>query len=365
MAAGGFDVVIGNPPYVEISPKKVNYIINQVSHTECGNLYAPITSRSLTLLGFKGAFSFIVPGASVNTPRMSQLLDLLQSQVSYLQLTQYDERPSKLFDGVDQQLCIQVGLRNGEEALVVSPMRHWYTPSGLGEERGSYLFGTNESIKVSSKARVASVIPKIGYPIEIGLLEKLSALNVMDIFVQENSQSSSIYYRNAGGRYWRLVKSFPSYFMSSSGASSSTTEHEIHVLSKYSAIASTLYSSSLFYWFWRVASNCRHLTKREFENFQVPKVLLVDPCLSTLKRLRDEYEASLKINAVRKTVTSRASGVIEQDEYRVAQSKSIIDQIDKVIAAALGITEEELDYIINYDIKYRMGLNGAEVDEDD
>jgi hypothetical protein len=162
MAAGGFDVVIGNPPYVEISPRKVNYTITQVSLTECGNLYAPITSRSLNLLGCKGAFSFIVPGASVNTPRMSQLLDLLQSQLSYLQLTQYDERPSKLFDGVDQQLCIQVGLRNGEDALVVSPMRHWYTPNGLGEERGSYLFGTNESIKVSSKTRVASVIPKIG-----------------------------------------------------------------------------------------------------------------------------------------------------------------------------------------------------------
>jgi hypothetical protein len=207
--------------------------------------------------------------------------------------------------------------------------------------------------------------PKIGYPIEIGLLKKLSALDVVDIFVHENPQSSTIYYRNAGGRYWRLVKSFPSYFKSSSGASSSTTEHEIHVLSKYLAVAATLYSSSLFYWFWRVASNCRHLTKREFENFRVPKVLLVDPCLSTLERLRDEYEASLKINAVRKIVTSRASGVIKQDEYRVAQSKSIIDQIDQVIANALDITDEELDYIINYDIKYRMGLNGAEVDGDD
>jgi len=33
----------------------------------------------------------------------------------------------------------------------------------------------------------------------------------------------------------------------------------------------------------------------------------------------------------------------------------IIDEIDKVLTKHYGFTEEELDFIINYDIKYRMG----------
>jgi len=37
------------------------------------------------------------------------------------------------------------------------------------------------------------------------------------------------------------------------------------------------------------------------------------------------------------------------------KSKSIIDEIDKILAEHYGFTEEELDFIINYDIKYRMG----------
>ena len=37
------------------------------------------------------------------------------------------------------------------------------------------------------------------------------------------------------------------------------------------------------------------------------------------------------------------------------KSKSIIDEIDKVLADHYGFTQEELDFIINYDIKYRMG----------
>lgn len=41
-----------------------------------------------------------------------------------------------------------------------------------------------------------------------------------------------------------------------------------------------------------------------------------------------------------------------------------IDKIDKVLPEHYGFTEEELDFIINYDIKYRMGkeLDGGEED---
>ena len=41
--------------------------------------------------------------------------------------------------------------------------------------------------------------------------------------------------------------------------------------------------------------------------------------------------------------------------YNKKLSKSIIDEIDKLLAKHYGFTEEELDFIINYDIKYRMG----------
>ena len=39
-------------------------------------------------------------------------------------------------------------------------------------------------------------------------------------------------------------------------------------------------------------------------------------------------------------------------------SKPIIDEIDRVLAQHYDFTDEELDFIINYDIKYRMGREG-------
>ncbi len=50
-------------------------------------------------------------------------------------------------------------------------------------------------------------------------------------------------------------------------------------------------------------------------------------------------------------------------EFRPSLSKHIIDEIDRVLAAHYEFTDEELDFIINYDIKYRMGRE-AELDEE-
>lgn len=56
-------------------------------------------------------------------------------------------------------------------------------------------------------------------------------------------------------------------------------------------------------------------------------------------------------------IYSRVSKTIltEFDSFYPAKSKPIIDQIDTVLAQHYNFTEEELDFIINYDIKYRMG----------
>ena len=44
-------------------------------------------------------------------------------------------------------------------------------------------------------------------------------------------------------------------------------------------------------------------------------------------------------------------------------SKPIIDEIDAALARHYGFTPEELDFIINYDIKYRLGRDSETEDE--
>ena len=55
-------------------------------------------------------------------------------------------------------------------------------------------------------------------------------------------------------------------------------------------------------------------------------------------------------------------GLLNIQVFKPRLSKPIIDEIDELLAKHYGFTEEELDFIINYDIKYRMGdeLNAEE-----
>jgi hypothetical protein len=78
-----------------------------------------------------------------------------------------------------------------------------------------------------------------------------------------------------------------------------------------------------------------------------------------IERLMNDYckNSSLKI------VFYKNKGDITVQYFNFRLFKHIIDEIDTVLAEHYGFTEEELDFIINYDIKYRMGKeleNGEE-----
>ena len=64
----------------------------------------------------------------------------------------------------------------------------------------------------------------------------------------------------------------------------------------------------------------------------------------------------LQENAKKKKISTQGGDSISYCEYYASKSKPIIDEIDRVLAEHYGFTDEELDFIINYDIKYRMGL---------
>ena len=55
---------------------------------------------------------------------------------------------------------------------------------------------------------------------------------------------------------------------------------------------------------------------------------------------------------------------LEETNFNVQKAKLIIDEIDRVLAQHYGFTDEELDFIINYDIKYRMGLTGNQEEDE-
>jgi hypothetical protein len=68
----------------------------------------------------------------------------------------------------------------------------------------------------------------------------------------------------------------------------------------------------------------------------------------------------LRAKSQKKTIKTKDGTQIEYAEYYASRSKPIIDQIDQLLAEHYGFSAEDVDFIVNYDIKFRMGQNEAE-----
>ena len=75
----------------------------------------------------------------------------------------------------------------------------------------------------------------------------------------------------------------------------------------------------------------------------------------------DRYEKDLVKNSVRRRIKYKKTGWIEYDEFYPRLSKFIADEIDLILARHYKFSDDEVDFTINYDIKYRLGKE-AETD---
>jgi hypothetical protein len=82
----------------------------------------------------------------------------------------------------------------------------------------------------------------------------------------------------------------------------------------------------------------------------------------SLQRLYEQLMARVREESREKTISTK-QGAIRYQEFYPKTAKPVIDEIDRVLAKHYGFTDEELDFIINYDIKYRMGRGAGEEEE--
>ena len=80
-------------------------------------------------------------------------------------------------------------------------------------------------------------------------------------------------------------------------------------------------------------------------------------------KLQSDYQLNSKTVERSYNKKGRKFTMLKQHFY-IKKSKHIIDEIDTVLAKHYSFTEDELDFIINYDIKYRMGKELETEDEE-
>lgn len=342
-AHGGFDVIIGNPPYLEF--KQVHYNLDTYHSSDTKAVHAVCIERSITLKHLRGNCGMIVPLSLVSTQRMKVVQSIIEDE-SYTAYSNFSWRPAKLFDTVNRALTIFISNSNdGGSMCLTNDYTKW-----TADNRESLLDTLHFQHVSTSRSEVW--VPKIAQNIEVSILRKIKLKSgFLGNFLR--NRGKPLYYRSDGGLYWKVFTPNSPKFIVQGKTGVSTREKKI--LFEGSRIVTSaigLLSSSTFWWWYTVTSNCRHLNPFDLKFFPTDEPVLND---SELFRLGNEYIKDIERNSSMLTRIQKQTGVIQTQSFKILKSKSIIDQIDLVLSQHYGFTEEELDFIINYDVKYRMG----------
>jgi len=123
---------------------------------------------------------------------------------------------------------------------------------------------------------------------------------------------------------------------------------------EHADIAFAALNSNLFYWFITTGSDCRNLNMREVLGLPLSIDTIPIATRQELRELATQLAEHLQAYSEMRTMSFKNAGTLIIQCMFPGKSKHIIDEIDRVFALHYGFTSEELDFIINYDVKYRL-----------
>jgi Eco57I restriction-modification methylase len=346
IAQGGFDVIIGNPPYVEYTKIKSDYTIRELSTEKTANLYPFCIERSSHMLSPNGMLGMIIPISGLSNRSMGPLQDLIR-KVPIVYASHFHQRPAQLFEGVLQRLTIVLCQMKQKPAKPHSTIvNRWRS------ETRSFLF--QNICYLADEQCWQRHFLKLGLPIEESITKKFFGHNEIAGFLSQQNTRNAIHYRTAGGGYWVT-------FLNTEFETESLSNKKASFQSEYkSKVFSAILNSNLFWWYYSISFD-----QFNFKDYMIFGFRCKYPDSTNEQKLNvlsEQLERELLANANHYVIESRTRGSNKTITYQKHLSKGTMDEIDKVLAKHYGFTNEELDFIINYDIKYRMGkeLEGEE-----
>lgn len=338
--AGGFDCIIGNPPYVESSKIKLDITkYGEYATKKCGNLYAYILENSLNILKENSYMGMIVPISLTSTQRMESLRSLLFNSCENVYIANFSDRPACLFTGVHQKLSIVFVKKtkplNGCKVYTTT-YNHWAKTERSG------LFDSIKYCRTTKNFINSCSIAKIGDETKLCILKKVIDCKTSFEDILSNERNNNAIFLNQRMTFW--AKCF--------SVSEPSKEYKTYFIKnavRKKAVAALL-NSSLFYLLWETYSDCWHITQNDLNNLKISDKFFNDELQILLEELETKLEE--KLHRTREYIYSKQTDYIYV--HRLCYEE--IREINNVIAKVYGFNQTEKGYIQNYNEKYRLSV---------
>ena len=344
----GFDIVIGNPPYgakIDNNQKTIikrNYTVANTSNGIKGSTdtFCVFIEKGFNLLRKDGTLTYIIPMSFTSSDAMGQVQRLLFGNCDTLRVSSFSNRPKQIFEDAGLRVSI-ISFTRSE-----TPMKHLLTTKMMRrrKEESMKLLMDNLQFAESLPYVLPARLPKVGSNDEMQVLNKILELphRVKSFFVNDGKP---LYYRAAGGRYFNVVTDYSTF---------TSAEKQLNL--RYHRQIGLCLSSTLFWFYQQVYTDGLNLKQSEIKNFPLPNFdKMPKETLSELNKLYSRYLEDIETKANRRIASGDSSYNVDSfKEYKIVRSKRIIDEIDDYICPLYGLTQEETDFIKNYELEFRL-----------
>ena len=343
----GFDIVIGNPPYgakydnqTKRYYKNTYMTANSIRGLQKGSLdtYTLFIELGYNLLRRNGSFAYIVPISLTSSDSLTGVHRILMGNCNTIHISSYAVRPKPVFENAVVNTSILLFQKTE------TPCKHLYSTKmhRRGNEFDLQRLIDNLNFVDVYGYTMTGRIPKIGCEMEKDILSRV--IKNIPIKTLYDDEGEPIYYRTTGGRYFKVVTNYPT---------GSTKEKPLYFQKRLTNAIGCILSSSLAFWFYQIYSNNLDWKTYEIENFTIPQ--LSSENIIYLDKLYSRYLIDIEAKANIRTTSGESTYNVDSfKEYKIVRSKSIIDEVDDYICPLYGLTQEECDFIKNYELEFRL-----------
>ncbi|MBR1508947.1 MAG: Eco57I restriction-modification methylase domain-containing protein, partial [Eubacterium sp.] len=343
---GGFDIAIGNPPYIECALEEYEKLHLQTHSSR--NLYAYMIENTIEKLKNGGNYGYIIPIASFYSNRTESFRKyILAGKRNYV--SNYGVRPAQIFRKAEQRVSIFYGTKTeGTTEIYTTSYQIWY------KSERKHLFSDMKFIPVHDLKETQNV-PKLGNTIELDIYDRVySTKHTMGELLLQSKGNNNFVFHTAGGYWLKAFDFMPTFKNEKTGKEKSTKYQIVTVKEEYDPkVIIAIINSSLFYWCWVQNTAVRDFYRPEIERFPIEYEQISEKDKEELVELCNQLMSSYKEHSVFQERNGINGKTILQ-EFHPSANKPIVDRIDDVLGRVYGFNDEELEFIKNFQYRFRM-----------
>lgn len=338
MHKGGFDVIVGNPPYV--SAKKVlgSYSVRYLKTLVCPDIYAWVLERTANMIGANGCSGMIVPLSLGFSSKFDVCRRFLFDNYDRNWFSSFGRIPDNLF-GSDVRVrnTVHLGHRTAKPIASYSSRLHrWFS-----EERAT-LFDNIQYVPFQPELW-DYLVPKLNtQPLAKAFEVAMTRGKVLGLSLRRQSKHR-LFFKQTAYNWLTVCRDLPPCYKGENQVPHSKVGNLYFADEDTCALAMLLASGKLMLTYWLCIGDDFDLTKSNLASFPADLDSLPEPARDRLLALLPDVKAAMKDAIQYKANAGRRVGT-----YNLAKCRHVTDRSDALFASALGFDEVLEDIELYY-----------------